>query len=505
MPNCHCGKRAAYNVLGEKALCCRAHKTPTMINVSKKQCEFKDCLTRPSFGVKGGKCQFCVRHKTADMIDLLNDSCEYEDCTKQPIFNNKGEKKGRFCSDHKLDAMVDVKNKLCEVEDCLSRAHYDVPGKKGQFCGLHKQDGMINITNKTCESDGCDKQPTFNTKGEQKGRFCSEHKIDGMVDVKNKICEYDGCLTRAHYDIPSGKGTFCSIHKTADMIDLTHVKCAYDGCDKRRTYNLKGQKPKFCIHHKTEHMVNVQHKLCTIDICTSPAQYGFLSKDTSLCNTHKEKGMLLRPKQKCSSCNQLGTFQTDSERFCQKHAPATADNLGIASCTSCGLDDILIKGLCETCDPTIIHVRVKAKELRVHGVLEAEGFKFIYDKMLEGTICGRERPDFQIDCGTHYVYVEVDEHQHQSYACECEQMRMINLAEVRGIPVTFIRYNPDLYDPVKGQKMMKLEQREKKLVEWVQYAMDHHPQEMDAVANVLYLFYDEYDTGKPDWHILIPS
>ena len=112
MPNCHCGKRALYNVLGEKALFCREHKTPTMYNVSKKQCAFKGCLTRPSFGVRGGKCEFCVLHKTDEMIDLLNDSCQYEDCTKQPIFNIKGEKKGRFCTEHKLDGIVDVKIKI---------------------------------------------------------------------------------------------------------------------------------------------------------------------------------------------------------------------------------------------------------------------------------------------------------------------------------------------------------------------------------------------------------
>ena len=33
MPNCHCGKRALYNVLGQKALVCNAHKTPDMMNV----------------------------------------------------------------------------------------------------------------------------------------------------------------------------------------------------------------------------------------------------------------------------------------------------------------------------------------------------------------------------------------------------------------------------------------------------------------------------------------
>jgi hypothetical protein len=59
--------------------------------------------------------------------------------------------------------------------------------------------------------------------------------------------------------------------------------------------------------------------------------------------------------------------------------------------------------------------------------------------------------------------------------CGREQIRMINLAEVRGMPVTFIRYNPDGYEPVSGQKSIKIEQREKKLGEWIIYAMDHPP------------------------------
>ena len=503
MPNCHCGKNALYNIIGEKALFCISHKEPHMINVITKKCEFKGCITRPSFGVKGGKRQFCKTHKTADMVDTIHDICEHMQCNTIAYFNKKGEKIGRFCSEHALPDMVDIKNKCCEAEDCLSRAHYDFLGKKGRFCTEHKQDSMINITNKTCESDGCEKQPTFNIKGETKGRFCSEHKMDHMVDVKNKLCEYDKCTVRAHFDIVGGKGKFCASHKLDNMINVKDKNCISDGCDKQRIYNINGKKPQYCITHKTEHMVNVSYKLCTIVDCTLQAQYGFLSKDTSLCKTHRQKGMLLRPKQKCSSCNQLGTYELNSERFCQTHTPATADNLGIATCTSCGLDDILLKGLCETCDPTIIQIRVKAKELRVKNLLEAEGIPFVHDKMLEGPVCGRERPDFQIDCGSHFVYIEVDEHQHQSYACECEQTRMINLAQVRSIPVVFIRYNPDIYDPVKGQKMIRLEQREKKLVEWVHYTIAHQPQEMNALVTALYLFYDEHDTAKPDWHILI--
>jgi hypothetical protein len=135
--------------------------------------------------------------------------------------------------------------------------------------------------------------------------------------------------------------------------------------------------------------------------------------------------------------------------------------------------------------------------------MNAAGINSIADKMLEGPLCGRERPDRQIDCGTHFVYVEVDEHQHQSYACECEQIRMINLVHVRGMPVRWIRYNPDSYEPIKGQRTIKQKQREKKLIEYVYYAIKHTPQEDNVFANVLYLFYDEYDTLTQQWLKLI--
>jgi hypothetical protein len=209
--------------------------------------------------------------------------------------------------------------------------------------------------------------------------------------------------------------------------------------------------------------------------------------------------MITFPTKKCQSCKQLGTHESNGTRFCEDHKPADAENLGIATCTSCGLDDILTNEKCNTCDPTIQKIRQHAKENRINDVLTAHKITFVHDKMLEGPQCGRERPDFQIDCGSHFVYVEVDEHQHRSYACECEQTRMINVVHARGMPVRWIRYNPDCYEPTKGQRYIKQEQREKKLVEYVTYAMKHSPQEDKAISNVLYLFYDEYDTTHQDW------
>ena len=240
-------------------------------------------------------------------------------------------------------------------------------------------------------------------------------------------------------------------------------------------------------------------------MCEIHAWYGWLGKGDSHCASHKQKGMITSPNRKCETacCKQLGTHEGNGARFCEEHMPVGAENLGVATCTMCGLDDILTNGKCETCYPQIIQIRRHAKENRVKDFLTAAGITFVHDKMLEGTLCGRERPDFQIDCGSHYLYVEVDEHQHDTYACECEQTRMVNLVEVRGMPVRWIRYNPDTYESQKGQRQVKIEQREKKLLEYVKWAMQHSPQEEGDISSVLYLFYDEYDATNQEWQTLI--
>ena len=281
------------------------------------------------------------------------------------------------------------------------------------------------------------------------------------------------------------------------------VKCH---CGKRACFNKRGEtKGRFCSEHKEPNMVNVKDKTCEIDGCEIQPRYGWLGKGTNRCTSHRQKGMITSPNRICESscCRQLGTYETNGIRHCEDHKSNKSENLGVDTCIMCGLDDILSNGKCTTCDPSIINIRKHAKENRVKDILTVSGITFIHDKILEGTSCGRERPDFQIDCGSHFLYIEVDEHQHQSYTCECEQKRMINLVEARGIPVRFIRYNPDVYEPIKGQRKVKLEQREKKLMEYVKYGMKRSPQEESVFSNVLYLFYDDYDTTKQVWEKLI--
>ena len=425
------------------------------------------CGKSASFNVFGEKARFCVEHKEPHMINVKNKTCEL--CEKIPTFNVRGETKRRFCAEHKEPHMVNLASKLCEFDGCEKLPSYNIRGKtKGRFCAKHKEPDMVDVKNKTCETDGCDKQPTYNIRGETKARLCADHKESNMINVKDKTCEL---------------------------------------CEKIPTFNVCGEtKARFCADHKEANMIDVVSKTCETDGCDKQPTYCFLSKIPTHCAVHKQKGMITSPKRKCETtcCKELGTHEANGMRFCEDHMPNGAENLGVDTCKSCGLDDILTNGKCGTCDPQVIHTRRHAKENRVADVFRANGLeKFVHNKILESKKCGMERPDFQIDCGTHFVYIEVDEHQHSSYACECEQTRMINLVEQRGIPVRWIRYNPDSYEPVKGQRPVKLEQREKKLVEYVKWAMIHPPQEEGNFSDVLYLFYNEYDTKERLWNTLI--
>ena len=467
MPNCHCGKRAIYNTRDSTiGILCNDHKEPHMINVKNTKCTFVGCIIIANFNFPTEKKGiFCSSHKQSNMVNVVHILCEIDTCTIRATYNISGETKPRFCFKHKLSEMVNVISKLCEFNGCIVRPTYNIRGKsKPRFCSKHKEDNMINVVSKTCEISECESIPTYNSIGQKKGRFCVKHKLSDMVDVYHSFCKKDGCLKLASFaKLLKNKPCFCSEHKDIDMINVVNSSCIYDSC-------------------------------------TTRAKVGILGKKSSHCGTHKQKGMIDSPTKKCSLCKQLGTYELDKIRFCEEHKPDNAKNLGVYPCTSCGLDDILTDGKCSTCDPTVQLIVQHAKENRIKDVLTAAKILFVHDKIIETTSCGRERPDFQIDCGTHMVYIEVDEHQHQSYACECEQTRMINIVHVRGMPTRFIRYNPDTYKPLKGQQVTAAK-RETKLIEYVQYAIKNPPNE--SFADVMYLFYDKYDTSAQSWDTLI--
>ena len=113
--------------------------------------------------------------------------------------------------------------------------------------------------------------------------------------------------------------------------------------------------------------------------------------------------------------------------------------------------------------------------------------------------CSTSRPDFVYHLGTHIVIIEVDEGQHKGYNnCgttkaekqDAENRRMYNLSqEFDGLPIIFIRYNPDSYR-VRGIIIKTPDQqRRDTLIRWVKKCMAEIP--INGIW-VKYLFYDDY-------------
>lgn len=120
-------------------------------------------------------------------------------------------------------------------------------------------------------------------------------------------------------------------------------------------------------------------------------------------------------------------------------------------------------------------------------------------------MCGKEskhRPDFVYDCKTHVVIVEVDEHQHKSNCSKGEINRMRNIYfAYEGIPVVFVRYNPDSF-VYRGKKVeISQQKREDILLRWVEKAMNIS---VEVCLSVIYLFYDGYYEGIKDFESIDP-
>jgi EsV-1-7 cysteine-rich motif len=344
--------------------------------------------------------------------------CQDVSCTTRPYFNLPGETKGMYCATHATEGMVDVKHNKCEYPDCDARPRFNIPEEtKGIYCVAHATEGMVNVEDKKCEHPNCNTRPGYNFPEMKRGRFCSDHALEGMVDVKHNKCEYPDCNVRPSFNIlGETKGMYCVAHATEGMVDVVSKTCQDPDCLTQPHFNLPGEKiPIFCVLHKTEEMIDTRAK----------------------------------------------------------------------PCDSCGLRyRYLTKGLCVTCNPEA-QKRALRKE-QIVEILLRETFQelsFIRDKSsLDIKTCTGTylRPDFVLTLDDRVIIVECDEHQHKSYTEQCEVTRMVNISmSFNGLPIFFIRYNPDGKCP-KKQKQAAL----------CQSIRDTLITEPTGILHAEYLFYD---------------
>jgi len=462
MPKCifkNCNITACFNYPDQiKGLYCKTHKLEHMIDITHKTCIHENCLSRPNFNfINELQPLYCSIHKLENMVDIIHQKCIFNECYIRAHYNYINEKKALYCSKHKLDNMIDISNKKCIYEKCNSQPCYNNIGEqKALYCFKHKLNNMVNVKTKICIFENCKTQATFNYSNNQTSIYCSKHKLPNMININDKTCIYENCKIRPSFNnIGETKGLYCVKHKLENMVNVIDKKCLK--CNTKPSCNyIDETKPLYCGKHKLENMVCLSiHKIikCITENCENTPLYNFKNKKAIYCDIHKQENMVI-VSPKCNLCKSNSIQLINNKYYCLEHLP---DKKTIAK----------FKKLCKYCDNNE-HSSYVCNECKQHKhKKEYDVVKFlrknidtpfIYDKNNPVSECSKKRPDIFFDLKTHIVIVEVDENQHKSYSdsCECARLNVI-VNSLGGIPVTFIRYNPDKIKKLTINKEERLE------------------------------------------------
>lgn len=534
-----CSLYASFDFIGSTVpKFCFAHKSINMVDVSHTKCEVIKCRKHASCGYEEDGIRIrCGGHKFNDMIYLSLKYCTHIDgCNTLASFGYKGEDHPERCNTHKLDGMISLLGKRCEGilengDSCIIRATYGIKGTRSVvFCKLHTPaEGYENVA-ETRHCLECDKRPSFAFSKTDKPTYCEDHCLNGMENIYSKKCmtTKETCNKNPTFGISSP--THCRKHKESDMNDMRHVWCIVENCykkgsdskeRKRASFNYRGEKIRlYCDEHKKPGMINLERPLCKKTGCPNQMHWGYMFQKRKFCKEHKDSNMYdedhINPKcvdcpkpksnTKSSMLSIRAIFCKNGESYptkCEKHVPkdGTYVNISEKTCELCKLVDQIPSNrtLCSTCYPHSKQRILHKKEIRVKTVLDANKILVMsYDKIPEGA-CSKYRPDFVIDCGNSLIILEVDENQHFSYACECEVSRMIQLHnDFGGIPLIFIRYNPDDYKNLNGDKIKgkpKNLDRESKLIDLISRIQMQINDETYPThpLSVYYLYYNGYN------------
>jgi hypothetical protein len=160
---------------------------------------------------------------------------------------------------------------------------------------------------------------------------------------------------------------------------------------------------------------------------------------------------------------------------------------------------------CENCNPASWLTARLAKQNALMAYLDNRGLKGSgTDTIVDGGICGKERPDRIYDLGDKVLILECDEHQHRQRACACEQARMVNIGQTfGGLPVYFIRWNPDDYSPAGRKKPEDVKKRYKLVGDLIADLRDNKMNLPKALVSALYMYYDDWSSlAEEEWRVI---
>ncbi len=492
-------KAGMIDIKNKRKLCQKCHQRVAHFNfpTEKKGINCKNCSEDGMINVMSKKCIECLALKRAK--------------PSQPCYNFREEKVAKYCNEHKKPGMENVVSQKC-IQCNKSQPTFNYPGLLPQYCAKCSKDkpGMVNVRSPMCVECKA-KHPCFNVKGETKPlycRQCADASGQDMIDVKNqkKLCQK--CQTTiGNFNVSGEKvGKFCLECKDSNMIDVVNRKCA-DCQVKIPKYNLPGSKSGlYCstCGKKRPNMVDVVNPYCTTPDCRTSATMGIPGLQPTKCTYHKESGMISNPRRKCNECSEFALYGMYSEpEYCEQHKSPTDFNLVQKECSICTVLEIVDReGKCGRCSQYMKRSMYLYKQKVVKNWIDQElsDFKYeSYDRVFEQGQCGKERPDFLWDAGTHKIVLEVDEDQHKGRPCECEQIRMVNLTHAFGMPCIWIRFNPDNFKA--GDDDDNVSSRDHRrydlLVRVLRDSMKDAPKTTADFCRVIHLFFDGFKIDEP--------
>lgn len=154
--------------------------------------------------------------------------------------------------------------------------------------------------------------------------------------------------------------------------------------------------------------------------------------------------------------------------------------------------------MCQTCAPVAKH-KSRTREARMAAKLDdwaREDHIPRYtswnkqNPLADPAQCGKYRVDFEFQYDIGVVLLEFDEQMHADRVLRCELVRQAEVAlGYGGLPVHWIRFNPDAFKVDGITRMTKREEREKELLKQLQQALSHadyqHP------VTVTYICYNK--------------
>lgn len=184
---------------------------------------------------------------------------------------------------------------------------------------------------------------------------------------------------------------------------------------------------------------------------------------------------------------------------------------GSRICLNCHF--VIVKkrgGLCSSCQPTP-STRSRCHEVKLAGTLNQwadDGKLSKYtawnkqNQLADPSQCGKYRVDFTFEMPSGVVLLECDEKQHSEYVKRCELVRQAEVAlGYGGLPVHWVRYNPDAFKINGATRVTKREERESTLLRHLQLALTRP--DYEHFITVTYICYDNPETTNADPDALI--